>query len=199
MAGTVGVPKVYAVTTEGSHNLLVMQLLGPSLEDLFQRANRRFSAKCALMAGLQMLERVESLHEKGYLHRDIKPDNFLAGKGDPSLIYMIDLGLAKRFLKDGLHIPYCTGKELTGTARYASINTHMGYQQARRDDVESIGYVVVYLAKGCLPWQNLKAQEKKSKYDLIRDRKLATPVDVLCYGLPASMAAYLAASKALKF
>ena len=89
---------------------------------------------------------------------------------------MIDLGLSKQYLKNGIHIPYCTGKQLTGTARYASINTHMGYQQGRRDDIEAIGYVIVYLSKGILPWQNMKAQQKKSKYDMIRDKKLSTPL-----------------------
>lgn len=101
-----------------------------------------------------MISRVEFVHSKNFLHRDIKPDNFLMGLGKrASMLFLIDFGLAKRFItRDGLHIPFKDKKNLTGTARYASINTHLGLEQSRRDDMESVGYVLVYLLKGSLPW-----------------------------------------------
>ena len=110
-----------------------------------------------------MIQRIEFIHNKGYLHRDIKPDNFVIGRGKKaSKVYIIDFGLAKRYLlKDGGHIPYRDNKNLTGTARYASLNTHLGIEQGRRDDIEGIANVLLYFVKGSLPWQNLKANGKK--------------------------------------
>jgi serine/threonine protein kinase len=171
------VPNFFAITTESGSNVLVMQLLGKSLEDLFQERGKKLSIKTCLMAGLQMLDRVELLHKNGFLHRDMKPDNFLIGRGDEqSVIYVIDLGLSKRYIRDGVHAPYRTGKDLTGTARYVSIGTHQGYEQSRRDDLESLAYVILYLMRGSLPWQNLKPTDKKAKYQAILEKKLATPV-----------------------
>lgn len=97
------------------------------------------------------------------MHRDIKPDNFVIGRGKKAnKVYIIDFGLAKRYLlKDGGHIPYRDNKNLTGTARYASLNTHLGIEQGRRDDIEGIVNVLLYFVKGSLPWQNLKANGKK--------------------------------------
>ena len=110
-----------------------------------------------------MIERLEFVHNKNYLHRDIKPDNFVIGNGKKAhRVYLIDFGLAKKYIqKDGTHIPYRDNKNLTGTARYASLNTHLGIEQGRRDDIEGVANVLLYFVKGSLPWQNLKAQGKK--------------------------------------
>ena len=115
------------------------------------------------MIGYQMIQRIQFIHNKGYLHRDIKPDNFVIGRGKKSSkVFIIDFGLAKRYLlKDGSHIPYRDNKNLTDTARYASLNTHLGIEQGRRDDIEGIVNVLLYFVKGALPWQNLKANGKK--------------------------------------
>ena len=129
LQGGTGIPNVYYYYSTGDHNCMVLDLLGPSLEDLFNFCKRSFSLKTVLMLADQIISRIEFLHSRHILHRDIKPDNFLIGvEKKKHQVYMIDFGLAKRFRdpKTGDHIPYKDGKSLTGTARYASIYTHLG-------------------------------------------------------------------------
>lgn len=183
LQGGQGIPKVRYYGREKEFNVLVMDLLGPSLEDLFNYCSRRLTLKSTLMLADQMIQRVQFIHSKGFIHRDIKPDNFLMGVGRHcNKVYAVDFGLAKKYRdsRTQQHIPYREDKSLTGTARYASINTHLGVEQSRRDDMESLGYVFLYFCKGNLPWQGLKAGTKKQKYDKISERKLSTPVDILC-------------------
>lgn len=181
---------------------MVMDLLGPSLEDLFNFCTRQFTIKTVLMLADQMLARLEFLHTKCFIHRDIKPDNFLMGIGRHcNKLYMIDFGLAKKFrdMRSRQHIVYREDKNLTGTARYASINAHLGIEQSRRDDLESMGYVLMYFNRGCLPWQGLKAITKKQKYERISEKKMSTPVEVLCKGYPAEFAMYLNYTRGMTF
>ena len=133
---------------------MVIEMLGPSLEDLFNYCGRKFSLKTVLLLADQLICRIQTLHNKGYLHRDLKPENILIGlEENASTLYLIDYGLAKKYKQpSGEHIPFKDGKALTGTARYASANTHLGIEQSRRDDLEGAGYVLLYLLMGELPW-----------------------------------------------
>ena len=148
------------------------------------------------------MQRIEYIHSKNFVHRDIKPDNFLMGIGKKqNTVYAIDFGLAKRFRdpKTGDHIPYRDGKDLTGTARYASVNTHLGIEQSRRDDLEALGFVLMYFNRGSLPWQGLAAKTKKEKYDKIREKKVTTTVEALCKGYPEEFGQYLDYCRKLPF
>ena len=198
----VGIPELYWCGTQGNYNILIIELLGPSLESLFNSCHRKFSLKTTAMIADQMISRIQYVHSKNYIHRDIKPDNFLIGYGRKSTtIYIIDFGLAKRYRdpKTGMHIPFRDGKSLTGTARYTSINTHLGIEQSRRDDLEAVGYVLVYFLRGELPWQGLKAKNMKDKYEKIMEKKIATSIEVLCQGFPVEIQNFIQYTRDLRF
>jgi len=179
LAGGVGIPNIHWYGVEGDYNVMVIDLLGPSFEDLFSFCNRKFSIKTVLMLADQMINRAEYVHARNFIHRDIKPDNFLIGLGKKAnQVHIIDFGLGKKYRdpKTQQHIPYREGKSLTGTARYASVNTHLGIEQSRRDDLEAVGYVLMYFNRGSLPWQSLTAGSKKEKYEKIMEKKMSSPV-----------------------
>ncbi|PQM38830.1 casein kinase I [Prunus yedoensis var. nudiflora] len=202
LQGGTGIPHLKWFGVEGDYNIMVIDLLGPSLEDLFNYCNRKFTLKTVLMLADQLINRVEYMHSRGFLHRDIKPDNFLMGLGrKANQVYAIDFGLAKKYrdLQTHRHIPYRENKNLTGTARYASVNTHLGIEQSRRDDLESLGYVLMYFLRGSLPWQGLKAGTKKQKYDKISEKKMSTPIEVLCRSHPSEFVSYFHYCRSLRF
>ncbi|KAK1428416.1 hypothetical protein QVD17_17250 [Tagetes erecta] len=202
LQGGTGIPNLKWFGVDGEYNIMVIDLLGPSLEDLFNYCNRKFSLKTVLMLADQLLNRVEYMHTRSFLHRDLKPDNFLMGLGrKANQVYAIDFGLAKKYrdLQTHKHIPYRENKNLTGTARYASVNTHLGVEQSRRDDLESLGYVLMYFIRGSLPWQGLKAGNKKQKYERISEKKVLTPVEVLCKSYPSEFISYFHYCRSLRF
>lgn len=216
-----GIPHAYYFSQEGIHNILIIDLLGPSLEDLFEWCSRKFSVKTTSMLAKQMIERVRSIHEHDLIYRDIKPDNFLisefqrelpdgsvvrscasSSNGDRNLIYVVDFGMAKQFRDPNTkqHIPYRERKSLSGTARYMSINTHFGREQSRRDDLESLGHVFFYFLRGSLPWQGLKAPNNKAKYEKIGlTKQRLKPSELLKPGIPKQFAEYLSYCRSLRF
>ena len=197
-----GIPKVYCYGNNQSHNLLVEELLGKSLEDIFNSYGKPFSLKTVCVLGIEMIKRIQFIHQKYYIHRDIKPDNFMTGRGENEKnIYIIDFGLAKKYysVSKAQHIKFCTGKHLIGTARYCARNAHRGYEQGRRDDIESIGYVLMYFLLGVLPWQGLKIKKNEDQFEKIAEKKYNTPFEDLTEGQPEEFLLYFKYIDALKF
>lgn len=180
--------RYYGVDQENSY--VVFDLLGVSLDTYMERL-KKFSLKTTCNLGMQMIQRIQYIHEKGILHRDIKPDNFLMGKEDVNLLYIIDFGLSKNFVERGKHIKCKDKKKMTGTVRYASINIHNGIEPSRRDDLISIGYMLIYFIKGVLPWQGLDGATKEEKYNKIGDVKRQTTIEELCKDLPMELKVFI--------
>jgi casein kinase 1 len=156
------------------------------------------------MVAKQMLSRVQTIHDKNLIYRDIKPDNFLIGRPGTkaaNVIHVVDFGMAKQYRdpRTKQHIPYRERKSLSGTARYMSINTHLGREQSRRDDLEALGHVFLYFLRGGLPWQGLKAATNKQKYEKIGEKKQTTVIKDLCEGFPEEFSKYLTYVRNLGF
>ena len=197
-----GIPVMHWFGIAGEYNAMVMDLLGQNLEDLYNYCAKNFSLKTILMITIQMIERLKHVHDNHYIHRDIKPENFLIGRETTEkTIYLLDFGLAKRYRDEytHIHIPLKENRNLTGTARYASCNAHNGLEQSRRDDMESIAYVILYFFRKKLPWQGLKCKDKNEKHAKIKEMKMSLTPEKLFEGLPKEFADYLTLVKKLGF
>jgi serine/threonine protein kinase len=197
-----GIPTAYDLFDYQGSRVLVMDHMGPSLESLFCRNAKRFSLKTVLMIVDQILRIIEWIHKCGVVHRDIKPQNFLVGRGElRNKIFLIDFGIstAYRDLKTHRHCPYSRDGGLAGTVYYASVNVHLGDQQSRRDDLESVLYVVIRFLLGGLPWDHTEAATIEERNDKIGEMKARILPDVLCAGLPVEFAQTLAITRSLSF
>lgn len=184
----------------GRHCCMAMPLLGCSLENMIERCDGKFGAKTTLMIGDQILRRLEYLHSLGIVHRDIKPENFMLGRQPTEHhVYLIDFGLSRAYWDGKRHRPERTKLSLTGTARYASIKAHQGFEQSRRDDLEAAGYMMVYFLRGAMPWSGLAAKTKQEKFARIAEVKMNTKLDELCAGHPDCFKNYIIDTRALGY
>ena len=195
------IPYIKSYGYSGDFNVLVMQLLDKSLEDLINKYST-FSSKTVAMLGYQMVNILQYIHDRHIIHRDIKPDNFVMGaKEDNAKLYILDFGLAKKYRSSRtlIQCPYIKKKKLTGTARYASIHALEAYEQSRRDDLESVGYVLMYFLRGNLPWQGLKVRSKEDRYKKILERKKETSSEDLCKNYPHEFFEYVDYTRNLEY
>lgn len=174
---------------------LVLQYVGPSLKQLYNLCDKKYSIKTIILISKQLLKRLEILHKHGWIHRDIKPANFAVKGGhgeDFDEIYMLDFGCAIRY-RDKLtakHLKWIPTERIVGTPRYSSLNNHYGMTQGRRDDLESLGYTMLYWIKGRLPWQGLNSTPKR-KWSDVKDVKRKVTLETLCRDVPAPFYHYM--------
>ena len=220
LQGCPGFPILYYWGFCNKNNIIVESLLGPSLDKLFNFCGRIFPLKTVCLIGIEMIKRLEAMHEKGILHRDLKPNNLAWGnynnsymynnnnnlnnydKLDINTIYLIDFGLSCTYWDNSTtrrHYKQTTGLNFVGTLRYASLNSHQGIRQSRRDDLESMIYILIYFLKGKLPWQDVKAKNKEERYKCILNIKSKETIDSLCQDIPSEFTELLRYVKSLQF
>jgi len=195
-----GIPHVYNFFETPEYNILVMELLGASLENIFQINSKKINKNTVFQLAIDMISILKKFHNCGFIHRDIKPNNFLFNYNKPyNQLYLMDFGLSKQYIQNNKHIELKTDRSLIGTARYASLNIHWGIEPSRRDDLESVGYILIYLLKGKLPWQGLKGNKDKSQIQKIGEKKLIISLEKLCEDLEPCFQEYLEYTRQLKF
>lgn len=188
------VPKIYKYEVTDDFRVLFMELLGSCLDTIIDKIDMASLLTIAI-DGITILKNV---HNANIIHRDIKPNNFLFNKECTKLM-IIDFGLSKKYIIEGEHMPFRKGRSLIGTARYASINMHFGIEPSRRDDLESFGYMLVYLYKKKLPWQGIKPVKGKDQISMIGDVKITTSLSSLCKDMPICFMKHIEYCRELKF
>ncbi|KAI9202725.1 casein kinase I epsilon/delta kin-20B [Polychytrium aggregatum] len=203
-----GFPKVLYCGSIDQYNVIVMTMLGPDLRFLLKRSRSgTLPIKTVFYCIPRMIQRLQYIHSQGIVFRDVKPDQFCIGRSGENghigpIIYMIDFGLATRYMHDGRHIPerkHAKNRPKTGTARYASVNVHLGYDHTRRDDLESLAYVAVELAKGSLPWAGINALSSVQGWRKVGNIKNEVLIADLCQDLPDAFSQFLEYARNLGF
>ena len=200
-----GIPKIISFGKNNTYNILIEELLGPTLYQLWNlKTNKKeYKLKTICMIALQILDRLEFIHSKNIVHRDVKPNNFIIGRKDKNVIYLIDFGFSGKYKssRTGKHIKYQFKKLINGALKYLSINAIKGYEQSRRDDLESLGYMLIHLITDNLPWLYIEDLEieKPEKIKQIYKSKLSTKPELLCKGLPEEFTQYIKYCRNLYF
>ena len=193
------VPQIIWHGKTDTNRILVMDLYGSSLETL-KRKDFQFTVPIVSRLAIQILQALQQVHDRKVLHRDLKPDNILIGANrDINHFYLVDFGLSKNFIRNGSHLEYREDKSFVGTLRYSSVKSHIGIQQSRRDDLESFGYVLIYLLQSDLPWTTGSSKDKEAKYKHIKLTKIVARLQDLCKGIPIEFYQYLCYCKNLDF
>ena len=199
LRGCKGIPKVFDFFTDNDYNVLILQKLGRSIQDVFEEQDGKLPMKVVLAIATRVLKHLSFIHGAGMIHRDLKPQNMMLGPEGSREVFLIDFGLSKRVIVDGKHIPYFEKKSgLTGTPRYASVSSHMGIEQSRRDDLESLVYIMLYLESGRLPWQGTRG-ERKERYKKILKKKRTISDAALAEGWPRPFLDFVTAVRSLRF
>jgi len=209
LRGKCGIPKTFLCTNDKRYTYLVMECLGPSLKDYLPHCGGRFTLKTVLLLADQLLERLQLIHSKGLIYRDVKPENFLTVKDkntNCTKVCVIDFGLAKPLKEGGVHIGFSKFKKIVGCNTdllYHSINSLQGCEISRRDDLESLGYLLIHYRTGSLPWKDkgdnaLGTTQSMVQQNILKLKKSITP-EQLCQGLPMEFAAYMRYCRSLGF
>eukprot|EP01018_Ginkgo_biloba_P039928 Gb_06673 [translate_table: standard] len=202
LSGCHGLPRVHHKGRQGDYYILVMDMLGPSLWDVWNTAGQAMSTEMVACIAVEAISILEKLHMKGFVHGDVKPENFLlgqAGTPDEKKLYLVDLGLASRWkdVSTGQHVDYDQKPDVfRGTVRYASVHAHLGRTGSRRDDLESLAYTLIFLLRGRLPWQGYQGDNKGF---LVCKKKMATSPEMMCCFCPAPFKEFLEAVVNMKF
>lgn len=197
-----GIPEMYYYGEFANYKIMVLEFLGPSLKDLYNISGRRFSDRTLMKLAIQLVERMETLHDGGWLHQDVKPENFVVGvtKEGVKTLYALDFGTSSQWIEEGgTHREKGPATKIVGTARYSSLNNHLGYLQSRRDDLESVGYVLLYWIRGKLPWQGIKQDDQRKKWRMVRKIKTSISPRELCKGSNSVYYEFIRSVKRIKY
>lgn len=198
LQGITGIPKLYKQGMEDNFSYMILELLGQNLNKLMKNCGGKFSLSTVIMCIKQIIQRIENVHKKGYLHRDLKPHQVLLGP-NKKVLYLTDFGLSRRFEVNSYHISFQSSCPRIGNATFSSLNNHGGVRQSRRDDLESIAYMTFYLYKGMLPWQCNRKLASSSKWQIIFQMKSNCKVEDLCRYCPKEFGVFLNYVRNLKF
>ncbi|KAJ4850395.1 Casein kinase 1-like protein hd16 [Turnera subulata] len=202
LGGSHGVPKVHYKGRQGEYYVMVMDMLGPSLWDVWNSSGQAMTSEMVSCIAVESLSILEKMHSKGYVHGDVKPENFLLGQpgtAQEKKLFLVDLGLATKWRDggSGLHVEYDQRPDMfRGTVRYASVHAHLGRTASRRDDLESLAYTLIFLHRGRLPWQGYQGDNKSF---LVCKKKMATSPEMLCGFCPPPLKQFLEIVVNMKF